>query len=215
VHARSSSIVMAESLHSRLVMKKQLAVMFLASVFAAACTAGDAPSTGGGNGDGTGGGGGGNGSGGGGGSSISATNFLAQMAQKFCDEAFMCKASFPTDAGTTFDQAFGASAQACVADAAMYDMPAQVEAQIVAGKIKFNGADAAACVAGITFPACADFWANGPMFPAACANAMLGTIADGGACVVDYECSSNTSYCDATTKKCTADAGNARYIPQL
>lgn len=223
---------MAEPLHSRLVMKKQIAVMFLASVLAA-CV-GDTPSTegGGGGGDGTGGGagdgtgggggsggGGGNGSGdgggGGGGGSITATNFLAQMAQKFCDEAFTCKASFPTDAGVTFDDAFGASVQACVADSATYDMPAQVEAQITAGKIKYNGADAAACVAGITFPACTEFWANGPMFPAACATAMVGTVADGGACVVAYECSSPTSYCDETTKKCTADTGMARYVPQI
>lgn len=210
-------------------MKKQLAVMFLASVLAAC--AGDTPSTGGGGGggdgtgggagDGTGGGGGGGGGGGsgggggGGGSSISATDFLAQMAQKYCGEAFMCKASFPTDAGVTFDQAFGASAQACVADSAMYDMPAQVEAQITAGKIKYNGSDAAACVAGVTFPACTEFWQNGPTFPAACATAMVGTVADGGACITSYECSAATSYCDATTKKCTADAGNARYVPQI
>jgi hypothetical protein len=137
------------------------------------------------------------------------------MAQKYCDEAFMCKASFPADAGVTFDEAFGASAQACVADSATYDMPAQVEAKITAGTIKFNGADAAACVNGLTFPACDAFWQEGPMFPAACATAMVGTVADGGACVVDYECASFTSYCDETTQKCTADTGMARFVPQI
>jgi hypothetical protein len=137
------------------------------------------------------------------------------MAQKYCDEAFMCKASFPADAGVTFDEAFGASAQACVADAANYDMPAQVEAQITAGTIRFNGADAAACVAGIAFGTCQAFWDQGPTFPAACDTALVGTVADGGACIVDYECSSFTSYCDETTKKCTADTGMARYVPQI
>ena len=102
-------------------------------------------------------------------------------------------------------QAFGASESACVSDSAMYDMPAQVEAKIVAGTIHFNAADAATCLAGITFPACAMYWANGPNAPAACATALVGTIADGGACVVDYECSNGMSYCDETTKKCTVD----------
>jgi hypothetical protein len=198
-------------------MTKRIATMFLASVLAA-CGVGAPPSpTGGGNGDGTGGGagdgtGGGNGSGGGGGggNGITATSFLAQMAQKFCDQAFMCQATFPADAGVTFADAFGASSQECVSDSAAADMPAQVEAQIAAGKIKYNGADAAACVSGLTFPACAMFWDQGPNYPAQCANALVGTVADGGACVVGWECSSATSWCDATTKKCAPDMQQAR-----
>jgi hypothetical protein len=192
-------------------MTKRIATMFLASVLAA-CGVGAPPSsTGGGNGDGTGGGNGsGGGGGGGGGASITATNFLAQMAQKFCDQAFTCKATFPTDAGVTFADAFGASAQECVSDAAAADMPAQVEAAITAGRIKYNGVDAAACVSGITFPACAQFWDAGPTYPAQCANALVGTIADGGACVVGWECSSEASWCDATTKKCAPDTQQAR-----
>jgi hypothetical protein len=44
---------------------------------------------------------------------------------------------------------------------------------------------------------------------------MVGTIADGGACVVDYECTGETSYCDETSKKCTPDASGARKVPLL
>ena len=205
--------------------KRFAAVLFISLV--AACVGTPPDDTGGdtgGNGGGTGGGdgtGGGNGSGSGSGSgtgggnngSISATQFLAQIATKFCDQAFMCKANFPTDAGITFAEAFGASSQECVSQAAAYDMPAKVEQQITAGKIKFDGAAAASCVAGLTFPACTTFWDTGPNAPASCETAMVGTVADGGACVVDYECTGETSYCEAS--KCTPDASGARKVPLL
>ena len=204
--------------------KRVAAVLFISLV--AACVgappehSGTGGGTGGGNGDGTGGGNGsgsgsGSGSGGGTSGSMTATSFLASMAQKFCDEAFLCKANFPTTSGTTFDQAFGASSAACVSDSAAYDMPSVVESEITAGKIKFSATDAAACVAGITFPACTTYWTAGPMAPPACSTALVGTIADGAACLVDYDCSNVQSYCDSTTKKCTVDTGTgARMQPR-
>lgn len=206
--------------------KRYAAVLFVSLI--AACVGqppddgggGGGNGTGGGNGDGTGGGNGsgdgtgsGSGSGGGNTGSITATQFLSQIATKFCDQAFMCQATFPTDAGVTFAEAFGASAQECVSDSAAYDMPTVVEQQITAGKIKFDGVAAAACVAGLMFPACTTFWTDGPSAPAACATAMQGTVADGGACLVDYECTSETSYCEA--QKCTPDASGARKLPKL
>ena len=127
------------------------------------------------------------------------------MDKKFCDQAFTCMANFPTDQGVTFEQAFGASAMQCYADSEMYNMPAAVEAAITAGKITFSGSDAAACVNGITFPACATYWTDGPNMPAACGSALVGNVADGGDCTVDYECTNLQSNCDATTKKCTVD----------
>jgi hypothetical protein len=36
-------------------------------------------------------------------------------------------------------------------------------------------------------------------------SAMVGTIADGGACVVDFDCSNVQSYC--ASGKCTVDTG--------
>lgn len=158
---------------------------------------------GGGNGEGGGGGGGGGGSNsGGGGSSMTATQFLTQMEMKYCDEAFTCQASFPTNQGVTFADAFGASASVCYSDGAAYDMPAQVETEITAGKIHYDAAAAASCVSGITYGTCTDFWTNGGTYPAACGTALVGTVADGGACVVDYDCSSANSVCDPTSHKC-------------
>jgi len=190
--------------------------------FLAAC-AGSAPDSGAGSGSGSGtgsGGGDGTGSGGGsggggGGTSTGATQFLDQMGHKICDEAFMCKSSFPTDFGGTFDEVFGTTATQCYTDSLASFDPMKVEQQITAGTIKFNAADAATCLAGLTFPAtCADFWQNGPTMPAACDTALVGTIADGQACVVDLECSNVQSYCDPTSKKCTVDTTGARTAPR-
>jgi hypothetical protein len=205
-------------------MVMRLSAILLATLVASACVPDVGPTggeTGGdtGDGDGTGGGsGGGNGSGSGsgsgGGGGLTATAFLAGIAQKICDQAFTCQASFPTDAGVTFAEVFGASAAECIAGAEAYDMPAQVEASITAGKIQYSATDAAACVNGITFPACTQFWQEGPGVPAACATAMVGTVADGQACVIDYECASVTSYCDET-KKCTPYETGARTTPSF
>lgn len=173
---------------------------------------GDGGGGGGGSGDGTG-SGSGTGTGGGGGGGMTASTFLDEMNKKFCDQSFTCKASFPSDWGITFDQAFGASASECYAQAAQDVPAAQVEAQIAAGKITFNAADAAACVAGVTFGTCTEFWQQGPQLPAACDTALVGTVADGGACVTHIDCANPNSYCDETSNKCTADESGARTVP--
>ena len=114
-----------------------------------------------------------------------------------------------------FVQAFGMSAMECYADAAAYNDPVKIEAAITAGTLVFNATDAAACVAGITFPACTAFWTDGPNAPAACNTALVGKVADGGTCAIDYECSNVMSYCDDTTKKCTVDTTGARTTPSM
>ena len=82
--------------------------------------------------------------------------------------------------------------------------------QIVAGKITFNPADAASCIAGITFGTCTEFWQTGGNFPQACATALVGTVADGGACVTHIDCTNPSSYCEGA--KCTPDATGARIV---
>src|SRR5690242_8229335 len=91
-------------------------------------------------------------------------------------------------------------------------MPAQVKTEISAGKILYDGDAAAQCLAGITFGTCADFWQNGGSEPAACDTTLQGTIADGGSCVVDYDCQNVQSICDPSTQTCgpdTADSATA------
>jgi hypothetical protein len=86
----------------------------------------------------------------------------------------------------------------------MEDAPV-IEERITAGTIKFTAADASDCLAGITFPACQQYWQDGPTMPDSCFTALVGTVADGGACMIDYECASETSICDAST--CKPDTG--------
>jgi hypothetical protein len=194
-------------------MRKTMFLLVLLSACAADLqpTGGSSPTGGsnpGGGGDpNPGGGSGGNPSPGGGGGSMTATQYLAAMDMKFCDEAFTCQASFPTTAGVTFAQAFGASASECYSDGAAQDMPAVVESEITAGKIHYDASAAAACVSGIMFGTCTDFWnGTGGTYPTECDTALVGTVADGGACVVDYDCSSTQSVCDPTAHTCGPQA---------
>lgn len=150
----------------------KLLVLCIVGACVGATPTGGGTGTGGGNGGGTGGGGGGtgggtgggggSGSGSGGGGGMTATQYLAAMDMKMCDEAFSCQSSFPTTQGATFAQEWGSSAQQCYSDSATYEMPAQVESEISAGKIKYDASAAAQCISGIAFGACSDFWTNGP-----------------------------------------------------
>jgi hypothetical protein len=135
------------------------------------------------------------------GGSITATEFVTAMSHKDCDDAFTCKANFPTDAGVTFTEAFGADANACYADAAMYYSATALEAAIAAGKIAFDGAAAKTCIDGLKAPTCSTYWTEGPDFPAACDTAMVGKVASGAACTIDFECAGE-NWCDDATKKC-------------
>jgi hypothetical protein len=145
---------------------------------------------------------------------MTATEFLTQSSMQDCAEDFTCMSSFPATATTgTFADNFGANAAACLADYADPTELAQVETQITAGKIMFDGVAAAACVAGTTYPACATYWTAGGNYPAACDSAINGTVADGAACVTDYDCSGAMSICDTTTLKCGPAPATARQSP--
>jgi hypothetical protein len=148
------------------------------------------------------------------GGSMTAAEYLTALGKKDCDDAFTCKASFPTDAGVTFDEAFGATAMACYTDAAQYYNATAVQAAITAGKIAFDGTAAKACVDGFTAPTCSTYWTQGPDFATACDTAMVGKVATGATCAIDFECAGD-NWCDDATKKCAAiPAGEARrYAP--
>ncbi|HEU4612640.1 MAG TPA: hypothetical protein VFS15_11210, partial [Kofleriaceae bacterium] len=70
------------------------------------------------------------------------------------------------------------------------------------------------CLSGVTFGTCDEFWDQGGNEPAACDTALVGTVADGGACVNTWECVNLASYCDETSMTCTVDTGDqARTTP--
>jgi hypothetical protein len=127
--------------------------------------------------------------------------FLTGLPMKYCDQAFKCKANFPTDAEEKFEDIFGNTVQECYSQNQGYD-PMLVDARIQAGTIKWNPGDAEACLSGIMYPACDKYWMDGGTYPEACETALVGTIAVGGVCEIQLECAE--SYCDERTKKCTA-----------
>lgn len=183
--------------------------LVIAVALLAACSA--QTSGGGGGGSGSGGKGDGSGSGGSGGSGggLSASDYLTKIGMADCDQAFACKSTFPTDQGVTFEQAWGASQSACYAGSAPADMLSKVEFEITAGKIHYDASAAATCLSGIMPPNCATLWTDGPAYPDACGSTLVGTVADGGACVVDFDCSNVMSIC-LTTNKCGPDPQGAR-----
>jgi hypothetical protein len=142
------------------------------------------------------------------GGGISVADFMTALGHKECDDAFTCKANFPTDAGVTFAEAFGASAMACYTDAATYYDAAAIQASISAGKIAYDGNAAKTCTQGFAAPTCGTYWTNGPDYPAACDTALVGKVATGAACTNDFECSAD-NWCDETNK-CAAIPANAR-----
>lgn len=183
--------------------------LLIALAVAGCMTVGSDPeNTGGGGGEGGfgggfGGGSGGGSGGGGGGGSTSATpaEVMTKMTKVDCDQAFSCKASFPTGQGVTFQQVFGANATECYAKLAdeYYDATA-IQASIAANKITYDATEGARCVTEIAAmlpPVCGTYWQNGADFPDPCYDAMVGHVADGAACANDWECGEN-SWCGET-----------------
>lgn len=123
------------------------------------------------------------------GGGATASDVLDRIAKTECDQAFTCEASFPTEFGA-FADIFGASVDECYPLNAEYWNADAVEAAISGGTITFDQAAADECMAGaITAAVCTTFWDEGPGIPDACWGAFAGTVANGGACTIDFECS--------------------------
>ena len=128
--------------------------------------------------------------------SIDAPTFLAGYVGGFCTEAFACQASFPASSQTgSFSDNFGSSIAQCTTGSEAALGASHVPGDITNGKITYDGAAAAACLAGIDYGTCANFWATGGSYPAACGGAVVGSVATGGACNSAFECAAATDYC--------------------
>lgn len=117
---------------------------------------------------------------------LTASQLVAQWDMFNCDSAFACRAQFPGTAGE-FSTDFGASAADCYTLAAQVDVPAVIDGDVASGEIVFDPALGAACLAGLGRD-CATFWQQGPTGQAPCEMAIVGTVADGGACHDDWDC---------------------------
>ena len=174
-------------------------------VAAAGCVASEPPGgsgidrTGGGHGDPGNGGSGDTAPGSGGSNSASVTSaaqYLTVLETDDCNEAFACSSSYAQDVGGSFSDEYGATVADCIASEASFDMPAVVQSEIAAGKILFDASEASDCLADVAAPTtCAAYWSDGLSYPGSCDAALVGTVADGGACVVAYDCANESSIC--------------------
>lgn len=125
---------------------------------------------------------------------LTGSQFVTAYDMVACNAAFACAANFPGTAAQ-FTSYFGNSTSECYALAATYDVPSVIDADVASGEIHFDPAKAAACLAGLGYD-CATYWQQGLTNQTTCSMAMIGTIADGGICHVDWDCAW-TSGCNA------------------
>ena len=93
----------------------------------------------------------------------------------------------------------GRRSERCVTGDDDYTQRAMVAAAVTAGKIEFDDASAAQCLANLEFPAtCAAFFTDYD-WPDTCYDALSGTVVDGQACTTYWECGGDDSDCVAGT----------------
>lgn len=139
-------------------------------------------------------------------SAATASDLLASIALLDCQEAFSCSASYP---GDSFADDYGGSINECVNDSVDGDDLATIDGDIADGVIGFDGDAATDCLNGIAYSDCVTYWDNGTELPDACDVVFIGTVVDGGACNVDFDCASVTAICDDLTSVCEEDDGFA------
>jgi hypothetical protein len=114
--------------------------------------------------------------------SIPLSEFDSRATKTLCDREVRC-GNYPDEAScesATFSEL-------------------QIEADTAAGKVKYDGEAAASCLAAYGSLGCSAS-AAGPASPSlneTCSHVFTGTIANGGACLIDEECASQS--CDLST----------------
>jgi hypothetical protein len=132
---------------------------------------------------------------------ITPLGYLEEIARIHCEQAFACRASFPADLGYTFEAQWGTSATQCQADLLLAWSASAIESEIAKGRAEFDGAAARDCLAGVAFGACTEYWMRGIEWAESCYHVIVGKVGSGGACDMDYACTS--SWCDLTTHTCS------------
>lgn len=146
----------------------------------------------------------------------SASDAFKASIQASCEKAFDCMASYDPamNNNTPFASAYGASVDDCVAQTNALIMQflgadyfTKLDASVSAGRITYNASDAQTCLDAGSAQTCDQFFGqNGATYtpPAACDNAIKGTVATGGTCTIEDDCAASADSCDETTMMCTA-----------
>lgn len=132
-----------------------------------------------------------------------AEDLLHGVFGSICTEAFSCKSSYAPASGDTFAQDWGTSVANCTDGFDAYYGAGHINGDVTNGKATFDASAASACLAGIAFSTCADFFNDVYTYPAACSTAIVGSVATGGACNSAYECADASADCPPSTLVCT------------
>lgn len=131
---------------------------------------------------------------------ITPTGYLQKIAGIYCEESFTCRASFPPDRGYTFEAQWGNTDPECRQRLLDGWNPAEIETEIAKGRVTFDGGAARACLDGVAFGSCPDYWARGIEWAEPCYKVLVGSVPKGGQCDIDYSCASFA--CDKTLHQC-------------
>jgi hypothetical protein len=131
---------------------------------------------------------------------ITATKYCDGLASLDCTEAFKCRADFPTDLGYAFADVYGTSLQSCNEMLVTDFQPQAIESEIALGRIAYDGAAAGACLQGLTYGDCNEYFRAGPHWGQPCYLMFAAKVATGGGCALDMSCTSGS--CDLSTQTC-------------
>lgn len=119
----------------------------------------------------------------------SAFSGSARIAEVRCEQAFTCRSAYPSEPAASHEARYGTNQQACAErlgpDPARQDA---WDAAEEAGELTYDKDAAKACVSALQGLACDTFWADPE--PAACQDALQGTLPLDAGCDIDAVCSS-------------------------
>ena len=121
-------------------------------------------------------------------SALTPQAFITQLITEECVLAFACKPQYPATAPKTFDYEWGTDLNDCVTTDDDYLARDAIAAAVTAGRITFDPASAAICLAAPTPATCVTLFADTYDYADACYLALAGHVADGGACTTGWEC---------------------------
>lgn len=130
---------------------------------------------------------------------LTSSVFIERLITQECAAAFACKAQYPEGSHPSFDTAWGTDPNECLVTDRDYLARNKIATAIVAGTITFDPTSAEACLAAPGIPSsCSVLFADTFDWADSCYAALLGHVADGGACTTDWECVRGSSCRSAT-----------------
>ena len=128
--------------------------------------------------------------------------FMERLIAQECTVAFACKALYPAGSHPSFDVAWGTDPNDCVMTDHDYLARDKIAAAIVGGTITWDPTSAEACLAAPGIPtSCSALFSDNYEWADSCFAALLGHVADGGACTTDWECARGSTCRNATCSR--------------